>query len=47
VPKRAAGKKAPEKPKSALKAEGSFLKGKAQPKGKKQAHFETDQSDSE
>ncbi len=42
VPKRAAGERAPEKPKSALKAEVSFLKGNVQPKGKKQAHFETD-----
>jgi hypothetical protein len=45
VPKRAARERASEKPKSALKAYGSFLKGKVQPKGKKQAHFETKQSD--
>jgi hypothetical protein len=46
VPKRAAGERAAEKPKPSLKANGSFLEGKVQQKGKK-VHFETEQSDSE
>ena len=45
-PKRAAGERTAEKPKPAIKADGSFLKGKVQQKEKK-AHFETNQFDSE
>ena len=46
--KRGAGEKATgERPKPALKAEGSFLKNKTQPKNGKKAHFEAEQSDSD
>jgi len=46
--KRGAGEKATgERPKPALKTEGSFLKNKTQPKNGKKAHFETEQSDSD
>jgi hypothetical protein len=46
--KRGVGEKATrERPKPALKAEGSFLKNKTQPKNGKKAHFEAEQSDSD
>ncbi len=48
VPKRGAREKPPgERTKPSLKAEGSFLKNKAQPKTGKKVHFETDQSDND